>query len=154
GRTVTGPGTTYAILLENAPFSKVQRNALCANAGDVGAAIRVHGDATGVVIRGNTVNAFGGAQDSHGVWLEDRAGAAPWIVDNNYIGAAGTTPQTRVDGIRAVGDCHPVVDRNVTVTGGGEGNASNPTAVRCTASNGVASRCVVDGNLALNGSAN
>jgi hypothetical protein len=152
GRTSAGTGATYGVLLDNSPGSKIQRSALCGNNADVGATIRVKGDATGLVIRGNAINAFGGLQDSHGIWLEDCAGAAPWIVDNNAILAGGVNQQTRVDAIRAIGDCHPVVDRNVIVQGGGEGNASNPTAVHCAASNNVASRCVVDGNLSLSGS--
>jgi hypothetical protein len=152
GRTSSGTGTTYAVLLDDSPGSRVQRSALCANDADIGAAIKVTGDATGVLIRGNVVNAFGGAQDSHGIWLEDCGGAAPWIVDNNYIAVAGDSQQTRVDAIRSIGDCHPVIDRNVNVTGGGEGQASNPTAVHCAASGGTPSRCVVDGNLALRGS--
>lgn len=153
GRTSVGTGATYAVLLDNAPGSKVERSALCSNNADTAAIIRVKGDATGLVIRGNLINAFGGALDSHGIWLEDCAGAAPWIVDNQAIAVAGTTQQTRVDGVRAVGDCHPVIDRNVSISGGGEGQASNPTAVHCLANAGkVSSRCVVDGNLALLGS--
>jgi hypothetical protein len=153
GRTTTGPGVTYAVLLDTSPGSKVERSALCSIAADTAAMIRVKGDATGLVIRGNYINAFGGAQDSHGIWLEDCAGAAPWIVDNQAIYAGGTNQQSRVDGVRAVGDCHPVVDRNVLISGGGEGQTSNPTAVHClAAANGTPSRCVVDGNLALNGS--
>ena len=152
GRTTTGTGISYAVLLDKSPGSKIERSALCSNAADTAAIIRVQGDATGLVIRGNLINAFGGAQDSHGIWLEDCAGAAPWIVDNQAIAVAGTSQQTRVDGVRAVGDCHPVIDRNVSISGGGEGQASNPTAVHCLAANGTASRCVVDGNLALLGS--
>jgi hypothetical protein len=152
GRVTSGTGQSYAVLLDTAPGSKVERSALCSNAADTAAIIRVKGDATGLVIRGNLINAFGGAQDSHGIWLEDCGGAAPWIVDNQGIFVAGTSQQSRVDGVRSVGDCHPVIDRNVVISGGGEGQASNPTAVRCAASNGTASRCVVDGNLALNGS--
>jgi hypothetical protein len=152
GRLVTGTGASYAVFLDTAPGSKVQRSALCSNAADTAAIIRVKGDASGLVIRGNYINAFGGALDSHGIWLEDCGGAAPWIVDNQAIYAGGTTQQSKVDGVHAVGDCHPVIDRNVVISGGGEGQASNPTAVRCTASGGTASRCVVDGNLALNGS--
>jgi hypothetical protein len=152
GRITAGTGVTYGVLLDNSPGSKVERSALCSIAADTGALIRVTGNAQGLVIRGNQINAFGGSQDSHGIWLEDCGGAAPWIVDNNYIAAAGTSQQTRVDAIRSIGDCHPVIDRNVAVTGGGEGQASNPTAVHCAASKGVASRCVVDGNLSLRGS--
>ncbi len=152
GRVVNGTGVTYAVLLDTAPGSKVERSALCNDNADTGAMIRVKGDATGLVIRGNMISAFNGAKDSHGIWLENCAGAAPWIVDNQSIAVNGTTAQTRVDGIRAEGNCHPVIDRNVNISGGGEGQAANPTAVHCLAAGGIASRCVVDGNLALLGS--
>ena len=153
GRVTNGTGVTYAVLLDTSPGSKVERSSLCADNADKGAMIRVTGDATGLVIRGNMISAFNGATDSHGIWLEDCGGAAPWIVDNQSIAVNGTTAQTRVDGIRAIGDCHPVIDRNVSISGGGEGQAANPTAVHCLANAGkVASRCVVDGNLALLGS--
>ncbi len=152
GRTSAGTGTTHAILLDDSPGSRIQRSAICANDADIGSAIKVTGDATGLVIRGNVVNAFGGAQDSHAIWLEDCGGAAPWIVDNQQIQAAGDSQQTRVDAVRSIGDCHPVIDRNVNIAGGGEGQAANPTAVHCAASGGTPSRCVVDGNLSLRGS--
>src|SRR6185436_7809401 len=105
----------------------------CANDGQSGSAIRIVGDGTGITIRGNLVNAFGGATDSHGIWMEDCGGAAPWIVDNHYIAAAGDTQQTSVDAIRAMGDCHPVIDSNERITGGGEGQAANPNGVHCGA---------------------
>jgi hypothetical protein len=153
GRTTNGPGTTYAVLLQDSPGSTIEGSALCANDGDQGAAIRVGGDATGVTIRANLVNAFGGAQSSHGIWMEDCGGAAPWIVDNHYIASAGDTQQTSVDGIRAIGDCHPVIDSNERINGGGEGQASNPNGVHCGANGaGVASQCVILGNQLIRGS--
>ena len=153
GRITQGTGVSYALLLDDAPGSTVETSALCANDADQGAGIRIAGDGAGILIRGNLVNAFGGVTDSHGIWMEDCAGAAPWIVDNYYIAAAGVNQQTRVDGVRAIGDCHPVVDSNVQITGGGEGQASNPNGVHCGANpQNVASRCVVLGNRLIEGS--
>ena len=39
GRTTAGTGLSYAVLLDDAPGSRVQRSALCANDADAGAAI-------------------------------------------------------------------------------------------------------------------
>ena len=41
---------------------------------------------------------------------------------------------------------------NRSIIGGGEGQASNPTAVHCGAINGVSSQCVVLGNKSIEGS--
>ena len=79
-----------------------------------------------MLIRGNLINAFGGAQDSHGIWLEDCGGAAPWIVDNERIQVTGARSRRASTRIRAVGDCHPVIDRNQTIAGGGEGQGGEP----------------------------
>ena len=124
GRTTAGPGVTYAVLLSDSPGSKIEGSALCANAADQGAPIRIAGDGAGIVIRTSLVNAFGGVQDSHGIWMEDCKGAAPWIVDNHLVAAAGTNVNTRVDGVRAIGDCHPVIDTNQLIAGGVVGHAT------------------------------
>jgi hypothetical protein len=153
GRTQQGTGTSYALLLSDSPGSTVETSALCANDADVGAAIRVSGDAAGLLVRGNLVNAFGGAQHSHGIWMEDCKAAKPWIVDNHYVAAAGDSQQTAVDAVRAIGDCHPVIDGNVQITGGGEGQASNPNGVHCGPNaQAVPSQCAVLGNQLIEGS--
>ena len=148
-----GGAVTYGIYLEDSPLALVQANAVCANDADVGAGIRIAGDGTGITLRANYVNAWGGATDSHGIWMEDCAGAAPWIVDNEYIAVAGDTDQTRVDAVRAIGDCHPVVDSNRLIAGGGEGGTSGTNGVHCGANaSQVPSRCAVLGNLLIQGS--
>jgi hypothetical protein len=147
-----GTGVAYSVFLSSSPSSRIERSTLCWNDGDTGAQVRVTGNANGLLIRGNLVSARGGAQDSHGIWLEDCGGAEPWIVDNQRIEVAGDTLMTRADAIRAVGDCHPVVDSNVLITGAGEGQGSEPTGVRCSASAGVSSRCIVVDNLDIRGS--
>jgi hypothetical protein len=46
-----------------------------------------------------------------------------------------------------MGACHPIIDSNVRITGGGEGTASSPNGVHCGLdANNVASQCVVVGN--------
>jgi len=153
GRIQQGTGVSYGVLLQDSPGSIVQSSAICGNDADQGAGIRIVGEGKNITIRGNLVNAWGGLQDSHGIWMEDCGGAAPWIVNNHYIAAAGDNQQSRVDGVRAVGDCHPVIDSNVQISGGGEGQASSPNGVHCAANQaGLASRCVVLGNQLIEGS--
>jgi hypothetical protein len=154
GRIIPGTGDTWAVQLNNAPGSSVQTTAICSAQADHGAGIRVSGDATGLLVRGNNINIFGGVQDSHGIWMEDCNDAAPWIVDNFNIQANGVNAQTRTDAVRAVGACHPVVDSNVHIVGGGEGMASSPNGVHCLANASmVRSKCVVLGNPDIRGSA-
>lgn len=153
GRVNAGPGVTYGVLLQDSPGSLIQGSAICGNAADQGATVRIAGDGAGIQIRANNLVAFGGAQHSHGIWAEECGGAAPWIVDNHLIISGGTTINTVVDGVRAIGDCHPVIDSNERISGGGEGNTSNTTGVHCGANaNMVASQCVVLGNKLIQGS--
>jgi hypothetical protein len=88
------------------------------------------------------------------VWLEDCGGAAPWIVDNDQLSSVGDADLTEVDAVRASGDCHPVIDSNLLITGGGEGGASDTTGVHCMASPGSSggSQCQVIGNFDIEGS--
>lgn len=155
GRTANGPGTGYGILLQDSPNSSVEVTAVCAGGVDTNAGIRIAGDGTGILIRGNSIQAFNGVSQSHGVWMEECGGAAPWIVDNWAIAANGSMAQTLTDAVRAIGDCHPVVDSNLRIAGGGEGMTANTTAVHCGANvNNVASQCIVIGNKLIQGSAN
>lgn len=144
--------TSYAVLLDSSPGSIVEGSALCANNSTTGAVIRIAGNAAGDILRTSNIAAFGGAMHSHGVWMEDCMGAAPWVFDNHNIQAQGVNQQSIVDAVRAMGDCHPVIDSNRSIVGGGEGNASNPNAVHCGAVNGVSSQCVVLGNRQILGS--
>lgn len=148
-----GTGTTYAIELRDSPGSRVETSAICRNDADIGAAIRITGDGAGVQVRASNINAFGGAQQSYGIWMDDCNGAAPWIVDNNAIVTQGDNGQTIVNAIRATGKCHPVIDSNVNIVGGGEGQAHNPTAIYCGINAaGDPSECVVLGNGSIRGS--
>src|SRR5581483_8666825 len=149
GRTsAAGSGAaSYAVLLDGATNSIVEANVLCGTGANVSAAVRVQNDGTGVTLRQNQISTSGGVTDSHALWLEDCKDASPWIVDNVSISTAGANAATRADGIRAMGACHPVIDGNRLIVGGGEGNAASANGVHCGANGaGVPSLCTVLGN--------
>ncbi len=155
GRTQQG-GTnsvSYAVLLDGSPGSKVETSSMCGNLADIAALVRIKGDGANITVRANYMFGFSGVVQSHGVWAEDCNAAKPWIVDNYQIQANGSNANSSTDGVRAIGDCHPVIDSNVAIGGGGEGNAANPNGVHCgpNAAN-VPSKCVVLGNKRIAGS--
>jgi|GEM_PF-2192058 len=152
GRLTGATGESYAVFLKNSPNASVEQTATCGNAATTGAGVRVTGDSGGIVIRQSFIDAYGGTADSHGLWLEDCDDGSPWIVDNQHIGGSGTTIGARVDGIRAIGACHPIVDSNVVIVGGSEGGAVSAVGVYCGAS-ASSSRCLVFGNKLIQGSA-
>ena len=85
-----GTGDTYGRpAQQRARLDRPDHRDLLRTQADHGAGIRISGDATGMLVRGNNINAFGGVQDSHGIWMEDCNDAAPWIVDNFNIAADG-----------------------------------------------------------------
>ncbi|MEK6606717.1 MAG: MopE-related protein [Myxococcota bacterium] len=154
GHSASGPGDSFAVLLEDAAGTIVDRNGLCGSQGTDGATVRIVGASAGVIVAGNNGEAWGNTDSAYGVWMEACGGAAPWIV-NNYSLAA-STPSTGLysDGIRAVGDCHPIIDSNRQITGGVEGATLNPNGVLCGVDGaGDASRCVIVGNASIQGSA-
>ncbi len=139
------PAESYTVYLEDSPGAVIDRSAVTWADGMMAAAIRILGDATGTVIRGSRANSWAN-YNSYGIWMTDCDGAAPWIVDNGDIMAEGYNPQADVEGIRAVGDCHPVIDGNRIIRGGSEGGAARPSGVHCGADNTGASRCVIVNN--------
>jgi len=154
GRHDTGAQPeSHAIVLQNAPGSLVDRTAVCGAQSSIGSQIKITGDATGTVLSASLLNGWGGDLQSYGLWLEDCGGASPWIVDNFRIAATGLNHNTDVAAVRAVGDCHPVIEDNVLIVGGGEGNASEGRAIHCLANaSGSPSRCTVLDNTLLQGS--
>ena len=142
----------FAVMLDTSPNSTVERNALCSHTGPQGATVRIAGDATGTQVRGNFISGFGGEIISAGIWLSDCDGAAPWIVDNLQITGEAADPNAEANGIRSVGDCHPVIDSNVQIAGGAEGAAQTTTGVYCGADLSGASDCAILGNLNILGS--
>ncbi len=153
-RTADGSsGETYGVLLVDSPGAVIEQSAVCGANAKHGAAIKVVGEGKDVVIRGSFVTGAGGELDSHGIWLEDCNGAAPWIVDNYAIESQGDSDRTRVRGIHSVGRCHPVIDGNLRITGGVEGTSHKPIGVYCGANtSGEPSRCVIVGNRLIAGS--
>ncbi|MFO0615154.1 MAG: hypothetical protein U0414_21360 [Polyangiaceae bacterium] len=143
---------SYGVFLSDSPGSLIEGSAVCGGTATDGAAIRVSGDATGDIIRTSNVSQQNAKVNSHGIWMEDCAAAAPWIFDNFSIQAAGSAPTSNVDAVRIMGDCHAVIDSNRSIVGGGEDQAANPNAVHCGALNNVASQCVVLGNKSIEGS--
>ncbi|HSU42209.1 MAG TPA: hypothetical protein VLJ38_21660, partial [Polyangiaceae bacterium] len=138
-----------AIVLDDAPGSRVERSAICAPmlVNDA-TAIRVTGDGTGVLVRGNNVIGRASTTENFLLRMEDCAGASPWVVQNygielkNSIAGAGGPDASAT--IRAAGDCHPVIEANRVIHGFG---GSDPvTVVTCTSRGNVASRCVVTNN--------
>jgi hypothetical protein len=146
GTTATGVGQAYGVFLEDSPGSVIEQSAACDANADTGAAVRIKGNAEGTIIRASSINGWGGFVHSHGVWMEDCGGAAPWIVDNHQIASTGDGATTAVDAVRAAGDCHPVIDANFLISGGGEGSAASTTGVHCLPTAAASSRCQVIGN--------
>jgi hypothetical protein len=146
GHTENWPvGRSEAVVLDTSPGSRIERSAVCAYWDGLSTTtngIRITGDASGVVIRGSRVGAAFDYPTGAGLRLESCAGAAPWIVDN-AIFAEGE--ESAFNALVAEGDCHPVIDSNSSVSAHVRGRGS-ATALRCGATTGVASRCVIEGN--------
>jgi hypothetical protein len=144
-------GASTAVLLQDSTGASVETSALCGTQGQQGAALHITGASANVVVRGNIISAAGGAVDSHAVWAEECNDAAPWIVDNQRIEAQGAGFAV---GMRSVGACHPVIDGNVAISGGGEGTSSTTAGVSCemNTGTGVSSQCAVLGNRFIQGS--
>jgi hypothetical protein len=147
--TGTMSARAMAILLRDAPGSVVDGVSICALDSTSGAGIRIEGDADGVVVRQSFVAGWGGRTESWGIDAGPCAGSAPWIVDNFRIDGEGP-PGTPQGGVRARGDCHAVIERNLRITGGLEG-AGVTWGVLCAEDSGVASRCVIDSNVEIRG---
>jgi hypothetical protein len=153
---VVVPGTlSYGISLVASPRALVQTTSVCAQSSSTDSAgIRITGNATGTVIRENTVFALQGAVNAVGVLADPCGAAAPWIFDNSTIAGNSSTMGARADGIRAVGDCHPVIDSNQRIVGGIETANANANGIFCVkdAASGISSTCTVLNNTLIQGS--
>lgn len=148
-----GNGTSYAVLLQDSPGSKIETSALCRTVADVGAVVKITGDATGVQVRASNISAYGGLNEGHGISMGPCMDTAPWIVDNENITSQGVNGNTFVTAIMATGKCHPVIDSNTLIQGGAEGQNPNPIGIYCGAGGmGNPSRCVILNNGAIKGS--
>jgi hypothetical protein len=116
-------------------------------------AVRVTGDATGVLVRGNNVTGRASTTENFLLRMEDCAGASPWVVQNYGLELknllAGTAGPDAPATIRAAGDCHPVIEANRVIHGFAQDDAV--TVVECTSANNVASRCVLTNNPDVSG---
>jgi hypothetical protein len=160
GTTPVVTSIAIGVLLDTSPKAVVDSSAVCSIAGAVtnttSAAVRIQGDAQAVIVRTSNLISFGGGKDSVGVWAAPCGGRAPWVFNNFNIGGTSGTVGSRSDGIRAVGDCHPVIDSNLVITGGVEQAGQDTNGVYCALdpATGIASRCTVLANLAIRGSNN
>jgi hypothetical protein len=155
GRLAQSVGaTSVAIDLVDSPAAVVERNAVCGAQAKLGAGVRVSGAAANVVVRGSSIVAQGGTVQAFGVTFGACADGAPRVADNELVQAdtAATSTGARVVAVAAAGACHPVVDGNAKITGGGEGTPGTSTGVFCGADGGVASRCLVTNNRLVQGS--
>ncbi len=148
----TAAAESYAVLLENAAGSHIERSSVCGGNGQASSAVRIIGRADAVILRGNTFGASGGTTDSHGIWAGPCDGTAPRIVDNATIEAVGRTPNSRVSAIRVEGDCHAVIENNALIAGSQEGGAVATLGIHCTGDANKPSLCSILLNADIRGS--
>jgi hypothetical protein len=156
GRAQQNTGTeTYGIYLDGSPGTLIDQNGICATGGSsVSAGIAVVGAAKGTTIRGNFISGGGMAQTAVGVILNPCGGHAPWVFDNYSINAASALGNGRADGVRAVGDCHPVIDSNLTISGDGtQQQVTDGIFCAFDAQSQIASRCSIQHNVEIDGAA-
>jgi hypothetical protein len=154
GKTAASTGLFYAIVLDGARGSRIERSLVCtapANSSEwdyrpaTTGGVLVRGDARDVVIRANSIESTTREAVSPAVDFQSCAGEKPWVVDNQVLRAVGRAE--RGIGVRASGDCHPVLDSNETVTA--DITLATPlwvTAIECALADAVSSRCVISGN--------
>jgi hypothetical protein len=148
------PGkTSHAVRLESSPGALVAQNALC-GAASTGASfgLWLAGNAAGTIVRANHLLARGSFVVV-GIWVQGCDGAAPWILDNDYIAATGIGPRGRGTGVLAFGDCHPRINANRRIVGSEGGGEGPAVGINCGRdSTGHSSRCSVVGNEEILGS--
>jgi Putative metal-binding motif len=138
------------IVLEDSPGSRIERSSVSGTlayqkGGARLDAIAIHGDATGVIVRENTISPqlelFGSGAAA--ISAIDCAGASPWIAANVIAPSAST--MSNIDGIYAAGDCHPVIEANPTIVITAK-DGDFPTSIHCAPLSGVDSACVISRN--------
>lgn len=147
-------GESFGVRLENSPNALVDTSSVCASGMGVVAAVYVTGNAAGQVVRASNLQATGSSSHAVGYWADACGSAAPWVVNNFQIAGNSPVMGARADGVRAVGDCHPVVDSNTRIVGGVESANNDANGVFCArdAAAGVSSRCTVLNNVTIQGS--
>ncbi len=148
GRSDISPSRSalsYAVLFRNAPASILEGSATCGEMATDGAAVRIDGPATGVIVRGNFIPGWGPQNASFGIDIGGCSGASPLIADNAEINAEAPSTAPAV-AIRSMGDCHPIIENNLRIISGLEGGLT-AIAIQCGADgSGISSRCVIEGN--------
>lgn len=152
GRYPNGSGDVHGVYLQDSKDALVESSAICGSNGENGSGIFITGEADGVIVRKNAIDVAAATLHNHGVWMEDCDGDAPWIVDNLRILSNGELSTTEVNSIRAIGNCHPVIDSNEWIVGGGEGVSAGTIGVYCGADQNATSNCVILGNDLIQGS--
>ncbi|MDZ4696203.1 MAG: choice-of-anchor Q domain-containing protein [Deltaproteobacteria bacterium] len=148
----TAAAESFAVLLENAEGSHIERSSVCGGNGQASSAVRIIGKSDAVILRGNTIGSNGGATDSHGIWAGPCEGTAPRIVDNASIEAMGRTANSRVSAIRVQGDCPAVIENNALIAGSQEGGIVATLGIHCTGADNKPNLCSILSNADIRGS--
>jgi len=154
-RTNGDAAYSFGVWLENSPGARVDQSAVCSVGEDVAAGIHITGNAAGTQITRSNMTAGGAFFSNDGIFLEDCGGASPWIANNDSIWSDGDGNGNSVAvGVRSLGNCHPLIEGNRLITGGGEGSSNDCRGVLCGIgpNSGQSSRCAIVGNETINGS--
>lgn len=142
-RATAGDSFVRAIDLDSSAGSRIESSSVCAQTEERAQGLRIVGDATSTLVRGNSLSVRTSYDDRENgaVAMGECGGAAPWIVDNSSIESSMADHS-----VRAVGDCHPVIDSNAAIEAesqiiGSIGGIA--VGIYCDSAGGVASRCVV-----------
>jgi hypothetical protein len=165
--TAMPPLTQRAIVLDASPGSRIERSGVCSDQNQLGAAAQasamlVQGDASNVLIRGNTIRGDTDtryfAPAASAVRFLACGGAAPWVVGNasitSKVRAMWPTPPQAVEGaLYVVGDCAPVIEGNSAIEGDSgypgpptQFGGSSAAGIVCSADSTGPSLCVVTQN--------
>jgi hypothetical protein len=125
-----GAGPSVALDLESSPGSVIEGSSFW---GD----IVLRGDATGTIVRANTILGEPSQRPDPTLGIEACDGAAPRIVDNETISGVNSVA------ISSLGDCHPRIEANREIF---VSTAVGTPAIHCGSHGGVASQCVLVGN--------
>ncbi|MFH2010379.1 MAG: putative metal-binding motif-containing protein [bacterium] len=147
------PVVSYGVLLSSSPGAVVDQSAVCAQAMNEAAGIKITGDAAGTQVTRNDITVWGAMGSDDGILMESCGGASPWIGNNYRLSSEGDgTGQGLAVGVRSEGDCHPLIEANRLITGGLEGSSNDCRGVVCGSDGGVPSRCAIVGNTEIRGS--
>ncbi len=115
-------------LLGASQVSVVGSNSVCGANADHVVGIHVKGEAAGLAIRGNQIEATADGTETDAILIEDCGDQNPRISTNALIRAQGAAEASSTNAIRSLGACAPFIDSNKKISvqpaaGGGEANA-------------------------------